>query len=197
MRIALSMLVVLLLAATAAAQEPVKTDVSFHNMPTRSVIGDMARAMGKSVAFDVEVSKRTVSFESENVTVSEAIARLLEREHLFSVEVAGVLVVAPDRKPLRDGLYSPARVASLLLSGGDPKRSEFGCFNAPLSRSLEYLARSIGRKPSFDETLTNDRRCSLRLLNVTRAEALQIAMLVNHVTFREEGDTIVFRADVE
>ncbi len=197
MRIALSMLVVLLLAATAAAQEPVKTDVSFHNMPTRSVIGDMARAMGKSVAFDVEVPNKRVIFDVQDVTVGEALARFLEREHLFSVEVAGVLVVAPDREPLRDRRYSPAHVASLLVSGGDSKRTGFGFSNAPLSRSLGYLAKSIGRKSSFDETLTNDRRCSLRLINVTHAEALQIAMLINHVTFREEGDTIVFKADVE
>lgn len=198
MRITVLTILALLSALPVAGRQEVKTDASFHNMPIRRVIDSMAEGTGKSVAFDVEAPTKGVTFEIENVTRMEAIAALLEREHLASVEVGDVLVVVPDREALLGRYYSPERVASLLVADDNQKRTTVVFSNTSLSQLLEGLARSIGRKASFDAAITNDtRRYNLKLDAATRAEALRIAMLVSHVTFREEGNTIVFEAAVQ
>jgi hypothetical protein len=199
-RMTASTLAALALASSAglapAAAQDAKTDVTLHNMNRATIVRALAESLDRSVALDAGFRDATVAdFLATDVTGAEALDRFLAREELFSVEVAGVLVVAPDTERLR-AYYRPARAAAHRVAGGGSTLTDVIFRRMTLPEILEALSRSLGRRAVFDAALEKGtRRYDLELRNVTRADALQVATLVNHVSVEESGDALVFSAE--
>ena len=96
--------------ATAAVRDD-RTDVTFEHVSARVAIEQLARSLDKSVVFDIDFHDEPIDFGASGVAHAQALEQLLEQEGLFSVEVGGVLIVAPDAAYERNN-YSPERIAA-------------------------------------------------------------------------------------
>jgi len=189
--IALSLALNTLVAPVRAQDKPL--DVKFRDMFLRASISVIAKSLQKSVAFDREVpTKELISFEALNVLKSEALARLLQQERLYAIELGSVLIVAPDLEEARVN-YTPQRIAACRIGGDEDRRHEFVVPPSPLQRALETLAKMMKRDATVDAAIMQDsREYGFELRNVTTAEALQVLCLVAHVAVRDEGSVLAF-----
>jgi hypothetical protein len=182
---------------SAKAQEP-KTDVMFRRTPIWVVIEELAASMHKSAAYDIGFDRRRlIDFEVSGVTRAQALAQLVNRERLLVVDVAGVLIVAPDTSATRYN-YSAARVAACRITSEETHGNDVVYYHTTLSKILRTLSQSLSLEVDLDASITEDKRpYDLTLRNVTRADAIQVVSLAGHLEVREEGARLIFSTDTQ
>jgi hypothetical protein len=191
---AVAISVVIVGSAPRSPAQDGTVDVTFHQVPIRSAVEQLAASIGKSVAFDYKVPERNVDFDAKGVTRAKALWQLLETNDLYSVEFAGALIVAPDTLEARHN-YSPRRIADCTLPGDGGVLSDVVFHVTPVQEILKALAESTGHSAVFEfGPETAQRRYSVELRNITRAGAIGVLCLAHHLSVRANGGELVFAA---
>jgi hypothetical protein len=175
----------------SSAQEET-VDVTFEHVAARAAIEQLARSLGKSVAFDIKFPERYVDFDAKGVTPTEALRRLLDNNDLFSVEMEGVLIVAADTREARKN-YSARRIEACHIPSQGSVVSDIVFHMTSGEGILKTLTTSMGLTAVFASgTETAHRPYSVELRGIRRAGAISVLCLVLHLSVRANGDELVF-----
>jgi hypothetical protein len=177
--------------ASSAGQEQT-VDVTFRQTPARAAIEQLAQSLGKSVAFDIKFRDRTIDFDAKEVTRAEALRRLLDANDLFSVDVEGVLVVAPDTLEVR-GDYSARRIEACRVPSHGSVKSDIVFQLTPGDEILKALTTSLGLAAVFAPgSETAHRQYSVELRGISREAAIRVLCLALHISVRANRHELVF-----
>jgi hypothetical protein len=188
-------LVVSSFAQVQAQDKPI--DVVYSHIPARSAIEQLGKFLGKNVVFDFNFPpfpNAPIDFTARDVPRSQALEKLVQDQGFFSVEVAGVTIVARDSADVRDN-YNAARVAACAIAGQKASRTDVVYHSIELKLMLEQLAKVAGRTAGFDSAPARVHlRTNVEMRNVTYEEALQIICLIGHFSVTDDGKHLEFSA---
>jgi len=166
-------------------------EVVYRQTQVRAVVEHLGKHLGKSVVFDINVANSPIDFTA-TLPRSQVFEKLLQDNHLFSVEVGGVTIVARDSADMR-GNYSAARVAACAVKGPESARTNVVFRGMGVEGMIKILAESLGRTAELELVRgTMLRQWDFEMRDVTRAEALQIICLIGHMSLTDDGKRLEF-----
>src|SRR5262245_61647180 len=142
-RIALVMLSLVVSSFAQVREKDESIEVVYHLTQVRPAVEQLGKYLGKSVVFDINFANSPIDFTA-TLPRSQVFEKLLQENHLFSVEVGGVTIVARDSADMRAN-YSAARVAACAVEGPESPRTNVAFRGTGVEGMIKILAESLGR----------------------------------------------------